>query len=299
MNRKLFAFAFFLTSWCAAFPQAIVRPRGSNTFGIAAEFGGTMDPVDNHQSSQLTRAAEDGKKALGFSGFYEHAFNFGPHSSLKLGAGLNATFFSNSAYLLNNETRTRLDSITFFYGPERSLGTVGSSFYAIDLPVTYAFTFNAAPDLAVSLYAGVKFRNVTYIADEQRNTYITASKNEVSDGDTVSSISYRVRGGTKASRLIVQPVVGVQLSHPLANGGSLNLFADLNFQLFNNVELRYGNIKNRSDVYWDQYSIDTGEMTPYQYGRRDIEYRPDFELIFALNMAHLRTGISYTLPSRQ
>ena len=282
----------------AAQTELPARPRGSNTFGISAEIGGGVDYADEYHGSLTAMGARKASRGATLS--YDHQFNFGKRSGLSIGIGFNATFFTSHVYYQNEET---FDAVYNSAGsqtitvrlPKNShdLGAYSHSYYAIDLPVFYTYTFSLRDNWKIAPYAGVKFRNVSYVSGEQREERWGSSISDINGEDTAVYIGYNVVGGTRASRIIVLPSLGVKFSKALKNGSSLNVFADCSFGLWNQVEVYYTNFRSTETVETFRVKGSNAYLA-----LEEGKFERNDPLPLALSMSHFRAGISFTLPGR-
>jgi hypothetical protein len=304
MKTILSITALFFTLLSVAQTNPTTKLRGDNSFGIAVEIGGGLDyakdrnqEVSPIQNPLTDRTELKNHPSIGLTCFFEHQFNFKRNNGLILGVGLNTTFFSPHILYENPEPVSSiyfngqlvLGTNTKQYDLERSK----MSYFSIEFPILYTKTFNTKKNWDFSPYAGVKFRNAVYVSGESRNpeTNNGQSTFEGSYGvDTTYYMHTNLKGGMQNSRIIVLPTIGLKVSKILPNGGKLNIFADYSYGLFNKVEAYYSNFQSAEKVETaDGNGNTTYEMNYFQENRT---------LLLALNMSHIRVGLSYTLPNK-
>jgi hypothetical protein len=269
------------------------RRAGDNTFTFAVERGGTVD-FDGSIITINSRTELKEHASYGLSAGYARSFPLGKRSDLVLGIGANTTIFSSQVIYRNRDMILSFSPDTVHARPMSShdLGKIRNAYFALDLQVLYALKFATRNKWAIIPFAGVKLRNVVYIRGEQRNLYRSTTTREINGTDTVfymqPSTSYRMRD----SRIVVMPTIGVNVEKPLTNGGKLGFFADYSYAISNTLQIDYKNLSNT-----EKFEI-TSQNSPTYYQTIEIEYANSYPLVLALNMSHIRVGISYTLPAR-
>jgi hypothetical protein len=85
---------------------------------------------------------------------------------------------------------------------------------------------------------------------------------------------------------------GVNVEKPLTNGGKLGFFTDYSYAISNTLQIDYKNLDST-----EKFEISGQNSTTY-YQTIEVDYPFSYPIVLALNMSHIRVGISYTLPGR-
>ncbi len=277
-----------------------VKLPGDNTLGLAFEIGGAADHAKDVYV-QNTYSPVEKHLSKGLTCFYEHQFNFNKKNGLILGVGLNATLFSTHFYHQNpafyGQTTVNGDLYTTMANPKlHDIGEDKQAYYAVEFPIKYVRTFQLKNNFTLAPYIGVKFRNVAYVTGEYRNKGFVNQTFEGTPDDTSFYMVNTYKSGTYKTNIMTMPTIGVTVSKQLQNGGKLNLFADFSFGLFNHVEVRYSNFDNveKVDVTYNNNGDVHTETQTFHFDYLNNGWGA----VLALNMSHVRTGLSYTLPTR-
>jgi hypothetical protein len=273
---------------------------GENTLGFAFEIGGAAEHAKDLRVLNTFLPVEK-RPSKGLTCFYEHQFNFNKNNGLILGIGLNATLFSTHFYHQNPAVYTEINMNGDLYTssmtpPLHDVGEDKQAYYAVEFPIKYVRTFQLKNNVTLAPYIGVKFRNIAYITGEYRNKGFVNRTFEGTPDDTSFYMVNTYKSDTYKTNIMTLPTIGVTVSKQLEHGGKLNFFADFSFGLFNHVEVRYSNFDNLEKVditYNDNGVVHTEKQTVH------FDYESNgWGAVLALNMSHVRTGLSYTLPTR-
>lgn len=268
-------FCFVVASYSQITTDSIrVVSKHENSFGFAFEYGGGFDVSTHILTEKTYRADVNTTPSIGYSLSYDHKFNFSKASSIVASGGVGYTGVKCQFDYLHDEP-------VFNKRQFIDLGT--TKFVSLNLSLFYSHNvLPRNPNTEFSIYGGVKIRNVLFIDGEQRSKNgFSGGSYDVASGNDTLNVKYIATSRMIDSRVVLMPVLGLNIAKKIANNGKLNLFLDYTFNI-----PRTG---NSLLVAFSQTSVTQNNGSTFAPGN---------PLFMTLNMSFLRIGAAYTLPTK-